>query len=39
MICAVECLKSWEQAGIVKSNAVRKLEEMLQALERQPEML
>jgi len=39
VICEVECMKSWEKAGIVESNEVRKLEEMLQALERQPEML
>jgi len=39
VICAVECMKSWEKAGIVKSNKVRKLEEMLRALERQPEKL
>jgi hypothetical protein len=39
VICAVECLKSWEKAGIVESNEVKKLEEMLRALERQPEKL
>jgi len=39
VICAVECMKSCEKASIVESNEVRKLEEMLQALERQPEML
>jgi len=39
VICAVECMKSWENAGIVESNEVRKLEEMLWALERQPEKL
>jgi hypothetical protein len=33
---AVECMKSWEKAGIVQSNEVRKLEETLRALERQP---
>jgi hypothetical protein len=30
-------MKSWKKAGIVESNEVRKLEEMLRALERQPE--
>ena len=39
MICAVECMQFWEKAGIVESNEVRKLEEMLRALERQPEKL
>jgi len=39
VICAVECMKSWEKAGIVESNEVRKLEEMFRALERQPEKL
>jgi len=39
VICAVECMKSWEKAGVVESNEVRKLEEMLRALERRPEML
>jgi len=39
VICAVECMKSWEKADILESNEVRKLEEMLQALEKQPEML
>jgi len=39
VICAVECMKSWEKAGIAESNEVRKLEETLRALERQPEKL
>jgi len=39
VICAVECMTSWEKAGIVESIEVSKLEEMLQALEIQPEML
>jgi hypothetical protein len=37
VICAVECMKSWEKAGIVESNEVRKMEEMLRAMEIQPE--
>jgi hypothetical protein len=32
-------MKSWEKAGIVESNEVRKLEEMLRALEKRPEMM
>jgi hypothetical protein len=32
-------MKSWEKAGIAESNEVRKLEETLRALERQPEKL
>jgi len=39
VICAVECMKSWEKVGVGESNEVRKLEEMLRALERRPEML
>jgi len=38
-ICAAECMKSWEKAGIMESNEVSKLEEMLPALERRPEMM
>jgi hypothetical protein len=33
VICAAECMKSWEKAGIMESNEVRKLKEMLWALE------
>ncbi|KAF8537664.1 hypothetical protein BDD12DRAFT_845794 [Trichophaea hybrida] len=39
VICAAGRMKSWEKAGIVESNEVRKLEEMLQALERRQEVL
>jgi len=37
VICALECMNSWEKAGIVESNEVRKMEEMLRAMEIQPE--
>jgi len=39
IICAVECMKSWEKAGIMELSEVRKLEEMLRALERQPDVV
>jgi hypothetical protein len=39
IICAVECMKSWEKAGIMQSSEVRKLEEMLRALEQQPDVV
>jgi hypothetical protein len=39
IICVVECMKSWENAGIMESREFRKLEEMLRALERQPDVV
>jgi hypothetical protein len=39
LICMVECMKSWENSGIMESSEVRKLEEMLRALERQPDVV
>jgi hypothetical protein len=32
-------MKSWEKAGIMELSEVRKLEEMLRALERQPDVV
>jgi len=35
VIAAVECLKSWERAGLAQVDEVREVDELLKALEKQ----